>query len=164
MTRRTRLWLSGALAVVLFLVLAAIDGRMHDAGDTGIVGFELAGSADKADRIRADWGDEGRDAALLSLLVDYPYLLAYGTFGILAVSAVRDRLPRFGAIALGAAVLAPASDAVENAFLLVSLSGDTWAALPGTVFALLKFAAIVVSLLYVLTALLNGRLGGRSAG
>ena len=49
------------------------------------------------------------------------------------------------------------ADAIENAFLRVSLSGDTWAAFPGMGFALIKFAAIAVSVLYIVAALVRGR-------
>jgi len=161
-SRRTRLWLTGGIAVALFVVLAILDNRMQTAGEAGIIDFELAGSADQADRIREKWGETGRDAALASLLLDYPFLLAYGAFGIVAVSALRDRAPRWGAVAFAAACIGPASDAVENGFLLASLSGGTWAALPATVFALLKFAALIVSGVFVLAMLARRVVAARS--
>ena len=42
MTRRRALWLLGVVMLALFAVLAALDGRMQDAGGHGIVAFELA--------------------------------------------------------------------------------------------------------------------------
>ncbi len=41
----------------------------------------------RAQRILAEWGEEGRDAARLSLWLDFPYLAVYSVFWLLAVRA-----------------------------------------------------------------------------
>src|SRR5215207_2692360 len=90
MTRRAWLWALGVASGVLGLVLLGIDQGIWDEGGPGIVGFELAGSEERAREIRAEWGPDGRDAARLSLWLDYLYLALYGAFWALAVTATRD--------------------------------------------------------------------------
>lgn len=148
--------------VAFGIVLLALDERMRDAGGPGIVGFELAGTGERAHEILADWGDSGRDAARLSLWLDFPYLLAYGAFWALAVTATRDafrvrgslRLARPGALVafpLGAA----AFDAVEDVALLLVLGERGGSALPAlaTACASAKFLLIAIAVLYVIAGL-----------
>jgi hypothetical protein len=173
MTRRRALWLLGIATLVIFVVLALLDGRMQDAGGHGIVDFELAGSLDKAQEIRADWGVDGRDAAAWSLWLDYLYLALYGAFLWLAIRAVRDgaqrrgwvRFARPGGAIAWLPVAAAASDAVEDAFLLLSLGGHGGSAAPllGTVFASLKFACLAVTLVYLLIGLIGFAIHRRAA-
>ena len=165
MTRRTALWLTGAAALVLGTVLLAIDDRMWDAGGPGIIGFELAGSEDRAGDILLEWGDEGQDAARLSLWLDFAYLVFYGAFLYLAAAATRDlarargwaRLAAIGRVAVPAAPAAAAFDAAEDIALLVVLGGDGGAAGPviATAFAGLKFLMLTVVIVYVLAGLVR---------
>ena len=165
MNRRTALWLTGAAALVLGTVLLAIDDRMWDAGGPGIIGFELAGSEDRAGDILLEWGDEGQDAARLSLWLDFAYLVFYGAFLYLAAAATRDlarargwaRLAAIGRVAVPAAPAAAAFDAAEDIALLVVLGGDGGAAAPviATAFAGLKFLMLTVVIVYVLAGLVR---------
>lgn len=164
MTRRRALWPLAAATLGLLVVLVLIDGRMQDAGGHGIVSFELAGSSGRAGEILADWGADGRDAARLSLWLDYVYLVAYGTFLWLAIRALRDAARRRGwerfARPGGAIALLPlagaACDAAEDAFLLLVLGGHGGSAAPvlATVFASVKFACVAIALLYLLGGLI----------
>lgn len=130
---------------------------MEDHG-VGIIELEFTGTAAKAEQHYEDLGPDGRSAARTSLLLDYPYLVAYGLFLAGACVAVADRAraagrPRLAALgtpvawgALGAA----ASDAIENAMLLLILGGHTdqpWPALAFG-FAAVKFALVAIALLY----------------
>ncbi len=165
MNRRTALWLTGAAALVLGTVLLAIDDRMWDAGGPGIIGFELAGSEDRAGDILLEWGDDGQDAARLSLWLDFAYLVFYGAFLYLAAAATRDlarargwaRLAAIGRVAVPAAPAAAAFDAAEDIALLVVLGGDGGAAGPviATAFAGLKFLMLTVVIVYVLAGLVR---------
>ncbi|HEX2194221.1 MAG TPA: hypothetical protein VHK63_04580, partial [Candidatus Limnocylindria bacterium] len=92
--------------VLLGAVLVALDARLWDEGGPGIVGFELAGFEGDSEEILAEWGSEGEDAARLSLLIDFPFLVAYSAFWALAVPRVRVL-----------AVAAGAFDALENVCL-----------------------------------------------
>lgn len=176
MTRRRALWVLGIVTLALFAVLYALDVRMQDAGNAGIVDFELAGSRDRAQELLADWGSDGRDAAKASLWLDYLYLTAYGLFLWQAVLAVRDgalrrgwaRAARPGRVVALLPLAAAAFDAVEDAFLLLALGGGGGEAAPllGTVFASLKFACLAVALVYLLGLLAGfgvARLRGSSA-
>jgi hypothetical protein len=163
MKRRTALWLLGPATLVLLVVLAVIDQRLQDTGGPGIIDFELAATEDRADEIKGEWGPDGRDRARLSLIVDYPYLVAYGAFLTLAVAATRDlargwewrRWAAFGGAIATFPVLGALFDAVENANLLLVLDdrGAGAAPLLATVFAGGKFLLTGVALLYVLSGL-----------
>jgi hypothetical protein len=147
------------VAVVLLAVLALLDGRMQDAGGPGIVGFELAGSSERAAEILADWGEKGQDAARLSLWLDFPYLVAWGSFLALAVAAVRDRgaergwgrFARIGVVVVAFAIAAAACDAVEDVNLLLTLEGHGGSAAPAIAmgFAVAKFALMTIALVYL---------------
>jgi pimeloyl-ACP methyl ester carboxylesterase len=165
MTRRTALWSLGIATVVLGLILLGIDQRLYDQGGPGIIGFELAGSKERAQQILAEWGPHGRDAARLSLWIDYLYLAAYGAFFALASLATRDHARRVGwrryaAVGTAMAALAVAGaafDAVEDVFLLLTLGGHGGAAAPriAAICATLKFACLTVVDVYILSALVR---------
>lgn len=174
MTRGRGLWAFGIAAVVLFALLGVADREMQDAGGPGIVPFELAWSSERAAEILAEWGEEGQDAARLSLWLDFPFLAAYAGFLTLAVLAVRDTASARGrsryarpATAIAALpAIAAAFDAVENVNLLLVLDGDADTAAPtvAAVFATAKFVVLAVVLLYLLMGLVAlgvSRWGGR---
>lgn len=162
MTRRRGLIASGVATVLLLLAMAPADSRMTDTGGPGIVPFELTGGEDRAEEIRAEWGEEGRDAARESLWIDFGFLLAYGTFLTLALRAVRDmaggrgwsRLQALGRFAVWLGVAAAAFDALENVCLLLTLDGAGVAfLLLATIFATCKFAALALAIAYLLASL-----------
>jgi hypothetical protein len=161
MTRRRGLIVAAIAFVALLLLSLPAEEQMQETGP-GIVPFELAGSQERADEILAEWGDAGRDAAREQLLIDFAFLIAYGTFLVLAVAAVRDRLGRRGRprlAAVGAVVvpfgaIAAAFDAAENACLLAVL-GESGSAFPtlATIFAAAKFALLAVAIVYLLVGI-----------
>lgn len=174
MTRRRWLWVLGVASVGLFAVLAVLDVRMTDAGGWGIVDFELAGGREDARRIVADWGSDGHDAALASLWIDYPYMAAYGAFGVLAVAALRDlatrrgwaRTAALGRVAVPLPAIGAGLDALENVGLLLALGDRGGEAAPvlAAVFAAGKFLATGLALLYGLAVLVrNGWARRRTA-
>jgi hypothetical protein len=163
MTRRVALVVLGAVTIGLFVFLAGKDDEMRDTGGPGIVPFEVAFDRERAEEIKADWDSVGQDAARVSLIVDYLFLFAYGAFLVLAAAATRDgaarlgwdRMERAGALAVPAAVAAATFDAIENAWLLITLetrAGDL-APLAAGVFACLKFAASAFVVAYILAGL-----------
>ncbi len=177
MTRRRALWILAIVWLCLGAYMLSLEATMQDAGGYGIVDFELAFTSDQAGTILAAWGDEGRDAARLQLWLDYLYLVVYGLFFWLAIKALRDaalrrgwtRYARPGAWIAVLPLVAAGADAIEDAFLLLALGGHGGDAAPllGGAFAVVKFAAIVVSLLYLLVGLigfaLHRRGGARDA-
>jgi hypothetical protein len=163
LTRKVGLIASGAVALVIGGALVALDARMMDAGAPGIVGFELAGSEDRAVEILADWGEDGTDAAKASLWLDYAYIVAYGTFLILAAGATRDlarrrgwdRMASFGLAAAPLAAAAAVFDAIENVGLLLAVNEHGGALAPrlAQVCAIVKFALLAVTIAYLLAGL-----------
>ncbi|HSD23171.1 MAG TPA: hypothetical protein VLB79_02465 [Solirubrobacterales bacterium] len=164
MTRKRALIASAVASLAIGAVLVVLDSRMMDAGGPGIVGFEFAGSEERAAEILADWGDQGTDAAKASLWIDYAYILAYGTFLVLAASATRDlarrrgwrRMTAFGAAAIGFAVAGAAFDAIEDVGLLLAVNenGGDFAPRLSQICASLKFALLAVTIAYLLAGLL----------
>jgi hypothetical protein len=163
LTRKVGLIASGAVALVIGGALVALDARMMDAGGPGIVGFELAGSEDRAVEILADWGEDGTDAAKASLWLDYAYIVAYGTFLILAAVATRDlarrrgwdRMASFGLVAAPLAAAAAVFDAIENVGLLLAVNEHGGALAPrlAQVCAIVKFVLLAVTIAYLLAGL-----------
>ena len=143
MTRRSALLLLFALSAVLFFAPLAVEDRLWNEGGPGIFGYEVAFERDEADRILAEWGPDGRDAARLSLWIDFVFLAVYGAFWALA--AYPARVWPLGPVAAGL-------DALENVTLLLGLDGGGAPLLAG-LFATLKFVALAVVIGYVLIRL-----------
>jgi hypothetical protein len=132
---------------------------MEDNG-VGIIELEFTERSDLAEAKYEDLGSDGRSAARTSLLIDYPYLVAYGLFLSGACVAVADRARRAGRSRLAAlgpplawgALAAAACDAVENAALLLILDGHTGQPWPAIAFgfATVKFILAVTASLYAL--------------
>jgi len=88
MTRKRWLIVLGAVTLALAITLLAIDPAREAEGNPSIVGFELAWDEQGAAEILDEWGEDGRDAARLSLRLDFLYLLAYGAFFALACNGM----------------------------------------------------------------------------
>ncbi|MCV7415686.1 hypothetical protein [Mycolicibacterium litorale] len=126
-----------------------LDGRMRAAGGPGIVAFELAGTAAKAEDIMGRWGPTGLRAARQSMWLDFGYMTSYGI--LLALLVDRRRRGRghpqwLPALAAGAV----AADAVEGVALLRVLDRREMAANArrAHVAASIKFALIAAALGY----------------
>jgi hypothetical protein len=174
LTRRRGLVASAVATVAIGAVLVVLDARMMDAGGPGIIGFELAGTQSRVAEILADWGSKGIDAAKASLWIDYAYIVAYGTFLVLAAWATRDlavergwrRMAAWGVAVIPFAAAAAAFDAIEDVALLLAVNqhGGDVAPRLGQVCASLKFALLAVTISYLLAGLaLRLRGAGRSA-
>jgi hypothetical protein len=167
MTRRRGLLISGIATFVIFLALSALDLRMRDAGGPGIVGFEFAWDEGGASEIRADWGEEGRDAARLSLWLDFLYLIAYATLGTLAVGGVRElarrrdlrRIASAGAAVIVFPAAAASFDALEDVGLLIALDGEGGDTAPmlAAICASLKFVLVFAAIVYIVVGLIAAR-------
>lgn len=142
-------------AVIAFLgytgVMVRIDQRLKSRG-SGIVAFELAGTAERAEHIMAAWGPDGRRDAQTSLRLDFGYMLTYGTVLALLVDRARRRHDHPAALPW-LAVPAVAADAVEGIALLKVLQRnniDANARRARTA-ALIKFGILAVALGYAAT-------------
>jgi hypothetical protein len=163
MSRRTGLIVSAVASLLLGGFLLAIDPAQEADGNPSIVDFEFAWSEEGAEEILAEWSEDGRDAARLSLWVDFAYIVAYGSFLVLATFATRDlaaergmtRLAALGGIAIAAAAAAPICDAIEDVWLLITIAGDGGDLAPrlGALFAIAKFTGIAIAIAYILAGL-----------
>ena len=163
MRRRTALIVSGIAVLLIGGVLVAVDPHARDSRDPTIVDFEFAGTQSRVDQIRADWGSSGSDAAKRSLWIDYAYIVAYGTFLVLACLATRDlalergwrRMAAFGVAAVPFAAGAAAFDAIEDVGLLLAVNGHGGDLAPGLarVCASLKFLLLGLTIAYLLGGL-----------
>jgi hypothetical protein len=90
--RRDNRFVAATVASVVYtLVMLLLERRMRATGGPGIIPFELAGSATRAEDIMTRWGSDGQRAARLSLWLDFGYMATYGTFTVLLVDGVRRR-------------------------------------------------------------------------
>jgi hypothetical protein len=172
-TRVRLLWIAGLASVALWLFLAYQDGEIRDSGGPGIVAFEFAGTEDRAEEILDEWGEEGRDAARVSLVVDYAFLVAYSLFLAVACTVASERLARRGLARVGRAgaplawaqFIAGACDAIENAALLRVLEGHT-GVYPAIALAaaIPKFALTGLGVIYAVAGLILGRPASAARG
>jgi hypothetical protein len=151
MTIRLKTW---ALAFVGYsAVMLVFERRMRRTGGPGIVPFEVAGSAARAEAIMAVWGSDGQRAARVSTWLDFGYMTTYGIFLAQLVEWARRRhghpagLPAIVSVAV-------AGDAIEGVSLLKVLSGNRIGenARRARTAALVKFAVLVLALGYVTAA------------
>jgi hypothetical protein len=163
MTRRTALIALGIVTLALGAFLLAIDPGNEAEGNPTIVDFEFAWDEQGAAEILDEWGEEGEDAARLSLWVDFAYLLAYGAFLTLASIATREfaaasgmrRLAAVGAVAVPAGAAAAVFDAIEDIWLLIALDrhGGDLAPLAAGIFATGKFICAAGAIAYLVAGL-----------
>ena len=150
------LWITGIAALLLFLLLGLIDEDIKETGGPGIVSFEVEFTSENARATLAQWGEEGRDSAVLSLWLDYAFLVAYAAFFSLAVVALTEALGwRRWAFLATFPLAAAVCDAIENAALLLTIGQDgeqPWPLIAG-VFASIKFLLLTPAQLFVLIGL-----------
>jgi hypothetical protein len=139
-------------------VMLALERQMRRSGGPGIITFELAGNAERAQRIMSAWGDRGRRAARCSLYLDFGYMATYGALTALLVDYARRRLGHPATVCLGV-VPAVGADALEGIALLKVLAGNNidLNAHRARRAAIIKFVVLVGALLYTVGAYLTGR-------
>ncbi len=149
MLRVRRLGWSTTATLAYATVMLVLERGMQKTGGPGIIGFELAGNAERAQEILTTWGEQGRRWARWSLWLDFGYMLTYGTLALMLVERARSRHGHPIALRL-LPIGAVAGDAVEGVALLQVLDGariDTNARVARSA-ALAKFALLAVGLVY----------------
>jgi hypothetical protein len=143
-----------AIAAISFLgystVMLMLERRMRRGGGPGIIPFELAGSASRAEDIMARWGSDGQRAARLSLWLDFGYMATYGTLTALLVDRARRRHGHPAILPI-TVIVAVAADAAEGVSLLKVLRRTRIAvhARCAQIAALIKFVVLAGALGYV---------------
>jgi hypothetical protein len=144
---------------VLAALLLALDVS-NSAAPHGIVSFELAGTAERADEIVESWKLRGQlGAARLGVWIDFAFILAYVSLLVWASMAVSEwcisfgafRLERMGLPCAVLALLAGWLDAFENVGMLIMLSGEVTEETATYVMrcASVKFALIGIVIAYL---------------
>lgn len=151
----SRVLIVGTVGVLLALTLV---GRplSTPAAPLGIISFEFIGSPARAEALLAEWDARTRQAAALSLGLDYLFMPLYSSlFALWCVQAARRRSGAWATAGLwlawgqwGAAAL----DAVENVALAQVLWESPTAVWPPLAAACAagKFGLLAAALLYVL--------------
>ena len=125
-----------------------------------IVDFELAGSVSNAQNIINAWNETDRIRAGFSLGIDYLYMPVYSTTialaCVMAAGVLKSKAWRsIGALLAWGLWAAAIFDAIENVALFTELLGNNIAPYPqiAQVCATIKFALIILGLLYVVIGL-----------
>jgi hypothetical protein len=148
-------WLIGPCLLVL-IALGLIDLQLQSpAPGFGIVDFELCALDRSCVEILSRWSAQQRELAMLSLGLDYLFLVLYPAVLAAALLAVRSRqrgrARQLSLLLAGLVVFAGVLDGIEN-YLLVRLlmTAQVQAyALPAALAASLKFAIVGLALLWV---------------
>jgi hypothetical protein len=163
---RRSLSIPAAVTAGLSLPLVVLDRRMRAAGGFGMLAFEVSGPDGGAEILRA-WGVEGQRAARASLVLDFPFLVAYTVLNVRLTARASDALSGSGgrmakglaSVVVAVQVAAGACDAVENLALLsvVARGGDARLSTVARRAALVKFAGVIASWLYGAVAVFGRR-------
>lgn len=142
--------LAPATAVV-FLVLFLINLMLtNDQAPQGMISFQLAGTAEHSLQIMKAWGEEGQLWAVVSLWLDFLFLILYtATLVVLTGYFLSDRPGirerKVGGWVKTLFVAAGVADAGENALLLSNLNNPTdTLSLAATAMALMKFTGLLL--------------------
>jgi hypothetical protein len=154
--RHNRLAAAATSFVVYTAIMLVLERRMRRTGGAGIIPFELAGSASRAEDIMTRWGEEGQRAARLSLWLDFGYMTTYGAFTALLVDRARRRRNHPAAVP-AIMIVAVAADATEGVSLLKVLNGtrvDRHSRRARNA-ALIKFTVLAGALAYIAIGLVR---------
>ncbi|HEX6087821.1 MAG TPA: hypothetical protein VF266_25035 [Thermoanaerobaculia bacterium] len=145
--------LAGTIALALYLM--DHGAPLRQAG-CSIGCFELAFTPKKAAAIVDAWGAANVEIAREDIYADFAFLLFYASFLWLicrgAASHLTGRWLRAARIIAPAMLVAGALDAVENAGMLVMLSGTFAVAPVVAVCAAVKFALVAVGIVFIYAA------------
>ena len=149
--RRHVLLKAATFAFVSYTIVMLVpEQRMRRSGGPGMVPFELAGNASRAEDIMTRWGSNGQQAARLSLWLDFGYMATYGALTALLVDRARRRRGHTAALP-AVAIVAVIGDAIEGASLLKVLNRKRIGVYSRRArsAALVKFATLAAALGYV---------------
>jgi hypothetical protein len=159
MSLRRKLLLLGFAFVVLTATLVYTGSPLvTTTTPIGIVSFELAFNGPQARAVLGSWDGAAREAAMLNLIVDFPYLVVYAWMLSLlcsaAASASQPTMSRAGTGLARYVWLAALFDVLENLALIRQLTtapSDAAALFAGAA-ATAKFSVIAAALAYLLAA------------
>lgn len=156
MLKRT-FWAFLVLTLLTSMAMLVIDNGLKSAtSPNGIISFEFCGFTASCDAALLEWGVKGQALAMLSLGLDYLFMILYPGLLCLGLLLLAPRVPRgLYRMTVIAACLCPAislADAAENYALIQIIlngSGSTYGLLAST-FATIKFVILGVTLAWLL--------------
>ena len=157
-------WLFFAtLSVILMLQLRGIDAPLRETAPGGIVGYELAWSAARANEFLSAWRGAGLlETAKVSLGVDFAFLLAYPLMfatgiGLLVRRPTLATFDRVGNVLKTTVLACIPLDAIENLALwrMIDHGASDGLAHLATICASLKFALVIIAALWCIGALVR---------
>ncbi len=155
-------WLFFAtLSVILMLQLRGFDESLRADAPGGIVGYELAWSASRANEYLSAWrSTDALEMAKVSLGVDFAFLLAYPLMfatgmALLVRQPISGRFDQFGSHLRKAVLLCIPLDAAENLALwrMIDHGASDVLAHLATVCAVIKFLLVIAAALWSVSAL-----------
>jgi hypothetical protein len=163
-------WLFFAiLSLVLMVQLRGFDDTLRtDETPRGIVGYELAWSAARADSMLVVWKRvDALETAKVSLGVDFAFLLSYPVLFATSIGLLRRNRPPSRLMAIGttlerAVLLCIPFDAIENLALwrMIDHGASEEMAHLATIASILKFGLVIAAIVWVVAAL-GQRVGSR---
>lgn len=147
------LWVLIGFFVPTAVGLGIIDASLKvPASPNGIISFEFCGFMSSCDAILGQWSIKGQQLAMLSLGLDYLFMVIYPSLvciGLLLVAAVVPaRLKNLTTILAWLALGAGLADAGENFFLIRIIldgTGTSYGGLASTC-SVIKFAILGITL------------------
>jgi len=155
-------WVFLLLWVATGIALEVINGHLETAiTPFGIISFEFCGFNDSCKAALDQWGQRGQLFAMLSLGIDYLYLLIYPGFFAISILLLQRRIklnfiPPESLVIL-ACLMMSLTDAIENYGLIQIVLYGPQSSFPmlSGIFASIKFAVFFVVLLWLLYLLVR---------
>jgi len=149
-----------ALLIPCSIAMWHIDaGLRNTTTPNGIVSFEFCAYTDSCHAALMAWGAEGQSLAMLSLGLDYLFMLLYPGFIcvclLLLARQLTPRLKQVTTFAAWIALAAGVADAIENYALIqiVLNQTDTYYGWLAALFATIKFSILGITLPWLIVAI-----------
>lgn len=156
MTQKKVFFILLILFIPTFISLLFIDfGLKTFSNPNGIVSFEFCGFNSTCDKTMMEWGIKGKNLAMLSLGLDYLFLVLYPslicTLLLQVVAHVPDNLKKLTRFLAYFSLFAGLADAIENYFLIkviINNSSNNYA-MTSSYFATIKFSIFGTTFLWL---------------
>lgn len=165
LTYKQILIFSGIFTIIIFLTLGYIDKPLiTEKAPNGIISFELAKNIDTSISIISSWDLNAKVNAGLSLGIDFLFLVVYAIFFAAACYLIAQKyinknnwMYKTGLLFAKLQFVAALFDAIENIALIKLLLGSNNSLFPliAYYFASIKFAIIVIGIIYIIIGLLT---------
>lgn len=162
MNNNRTIWLLFILTLVI-LGAIKIQGQplVTPSAPKGILSLEFSANSTSTEAIRKEWSGSIREVFYLNMIIDYFFLLIYGSFFYYAsvwLAKQKYTPSKLGIGAAWAGLVAAGFDALENLLMILSISfgaRDTQSFIT-VILASVKFFLIAFSILYILFAVGKG--------